>query len=72
METGEIEDLLGETRKKLSDKKVDMMVGNFALEAFDLDTNRVWIVDRNGRQEEVATTFKNRVANKILDAILKI
>jgi phosphopantothenoylcysteine decarboxylase/phosphopantothenate--cysteine ligase len=72
VETGEIEDLLTEVRSKLSKKRVDMIVGNFAEEALDLDTNRVWIVDKNGRQQEVATASKGRVANKILDAILKL
>ena len=72
VETGEIEDLLTEARNKLRTKNADMIVGNFATDAFDLDTNRVWIVDKNGRQHEVATTFKSRVANKILDAILKL
>jgi phosphopantothenoylcysteine decarboxylase/phosphopantothenate--cysteine ligase len=72
VETGEIEDLLVEARTKLKNKKADMIVGNFAHEAFDLDTNRVWLVDKHGRQEEVATTYKSRVANKILDAILTL
>ncbi len=72
VETGEIEDLLAEARRKLETKNADMIIGNFAQEAFDLDTNRVWIVDRYGKQEEVATNFKGRVANKILDAISRI
>lgn len=72
VETGELEDLLNEARAKLKTKNADMIVGNFANEAFDLDTNRVWLVDRHGRQEEVATTYKSRVANKILDAILTL
>ncbi|MBX7145355.1 MAG: bifunctional phosphopantothenoylcysteine decarboxylase/phosphopantothenate--cysteine ligase CoaBC [Oligoflexia bacterium] len=73
VETGEeIENLLGQTRAKLKHKNADMIVGNFAHDAFDLDTNRVWLVDRNGRQQEVATTDKWRVANKILDAILTL
>ncbi len=72
VETGEIEDLITEARGKLKNKNADMIVGNFANEAFDLDTNRVWLVDRHGRQEEVATTYKSRVANKILDTVLTL
>lgn len=72
VETGEIEDLLSELQRKLTSKKADIMIGNFAQDAFDLDTNRVWIVDKNGKQSEVATTFKSRVANKILDAVIKL
>lgn len=72
VETGELPDLLEELRRKLSSKNADLMVGNFAADAFDLDTNRVWLVSRHGRQDEVATTLKERVANKILDAVQRI
>lgn len=72
VETGETEELLGEVRRKLETKGADIIVGNLAQDALEQDTNRVWIVDRNGKQEEVATTFKSRVANKIINAILKL
>lgn len=72
VETGEIDELLAELRRKLETKKTDVMVGNFASEAFELDTNRVWIVDRNGKTGEVTTTFKSRIANKVLDSIIKL
>lgn len=72
VETGEVEELLEEAHEKMRRKKADLIIGNFANEAFDLDTNRVWMIDRTGRQEEVATTFKSRVANRILDAVLRL
>jgi phosphopantothenoylcysteine decarboxylase / phosphopantothenate---cysteine ligase len=72
IETGELPDLLEELQSKLSQKHADLMVGNFAEEAFDLNTNRVWLVDKHGKQEEIASTFKSRIANKILDSILKL
>ena len=72
VETGEIDELLNESREKLKRKSADLIVGNFAEEAFDLDTNRAWIIDKTGRQEEIATTFKSRVSDRILDAILRI
>lgn len=72
VETGELDDLLDQVRSKLENKKSDLIIGNFAEDAFDLDTNRVWLIDRTGRQEEVATTYKSRVANRILDATLRI
>lgn len=72
VETGELDALLGEARGKLERKNADLIVGNFAHEAFDLDTNRVWLVDRLGRQEEVATSQKSRVANAVLDAIVSL
>ena len=70
VETGDLDELLLEVRSKMQRKKTDLMVGNFAQEAFELDTNRVWLIDKHGKQEEVATNFKSRVANKILNAIL--
>lgn len=72
VETGELEDLLVELRRKLESKQADLMVGNFAEDAFGLDTNRVWLMNRNGRYSEVATTFKSRVANRILDVVAKL
>ena len=63
---------LQELENKLSKKKADLMIGNFAEDSFDLDTNRVWLIDRNGRRDEIATSDKHRVADKILDAILRI
>ena len=72
VETGELEDLLPEIRRKMHAKNADLMVGNFAQDAFDLDTNRAWFIDRFGRQEEVATNFKSRVADKLLNAILRL
>ena len=72
VETGEIDELLEEGRRKLDQKNADIIIGNFAEDAFELNTNRVWILDRTGRQERIATTYKSRVATKILDAIRRI
>lgn len=72
VETGETEELLDELRRKIDQKGIDLIVGNLASDAFDLDTNRAWIIQKNGKQEEIATTFKWRIANKVLDAALKI
>jgi len=72
VETGEIDDLLAEARNKLHAKNADLIVGNFAQDALELDTNRAWLVDRHGKQEEIATGYKSRVANKILDAVLRL
>jgi phosphopantothenoylcysteine decarboxylase/phosphopantothenate--cysteine ligase len=72
VETGEIEELLEQLKKKLTAKQADLMVGNFAQDALELDTNRVWLMTRDGNFSEVSTTYKSRVANKILDAVLKL
>ena len=72
VETGEVDDLLDAVRGKLEQKKVDIIVGNFAHEAFESDTNRVWIVNKNGKHDEVAMTYKSRVAARILSAARKM
>lgn len=72
VETGETEDLIDELRRKMEKKNADIIVGNFANDAFDLDTNRAWLIHKDGRQEEIATASKWRVANKILDAAIKL
>jgi phosphopantothenoylcysteine decarboxylase/phosphopantothenate--cysteine ligase len=72
VETGEVEDLLTAVRTKLESKNADLIVGNLAEDAFDKDTNRVWLVDRHGRTDEVATTYKSRIADRIFDALIKL
>lgn len=71
VETGEIDDLLQELEDKLRRKNVDIMIGNLAEDAFELDTNRVWILDKHGKRQQVSTTFKSRVSNKVLDVLAR-
>jgi phosphopantothenoylcysteine decarboxylase/phosphopantothenate--cysteine ligase len=59
-------------RAKLERKQLDLIVVNDALEAgagFDVDTNAVTIMDRDGRQEALPVQSKARVAEAILDAV---
>lgn len=72
IETGEVEDLLEEVRSKIDRKNVDLIVGNLAEDALDKDTNRVWLVDKTGRTDEISMTYKSRVAVKIFDAIKRL
>ncbi len=72
VETGEVEDLLSEVSRKLQEKQVDVVVGNFADEALGNDTSRVWIVNKSGKETEVATSFKNRIAEKIFNNVRKL
>lgn len=71
VETGEIDDLLKELERKLKSKNIDLMVGNFAQDAFGLDTNRVWLLDKDGRRDEITTSEKTHIASKILDAVIR-
>lgn len=71
-ETGDEEELLAYARDKLERKRVDLVVANFAEDGFEKDTNRVWLLSRTGRQEEIATADKEFIAEKIISVALKI
>lgn len=70
VETGGVPALLAEARRKLAVKNADIVVGNLAQDSFDKDTNRVWIVSRDGREEQVETASKSTVARRILDVVV--
>ncbi len=69
LETGDAE---SKGRAKLERKQLDLIVINDALEpgaAFDVDTNRVTILDRKGGRIEIPLKSKREVAAAILDAV---
>ncbi|MDA1096782.1 MAG: bifunctional phosphopantothenoylcysteine decarboxylase/phosphopantothenate--cysteine ligase CoaBC [Chloroflexi bacterium] len=68
----ETEDLLGNAREKLTRKGLDLIVANdvSATDAgFNVDTNRVVILDRAGGQETLPLLSKREVADRILDRV---
>jgi len=69
LETG---DAVSKGRAKLAKKKLDLIVVNDALEpgaGFEVETNRVVILDRDGGEQVVPLAHKRAVADAILDAI---
>lgn len=69
LETG---DAVEKGKAKLARKKLDLIVVNDALESgagFEVDTNRVVIVDRAGGTTNVPLASKRAVADAILDAV---
>jgi phosphopantothenoylcysteine decarboxylase/phosphopantothenate--cysteine ligase len=69
LETG---DAIQKARTKLEGKALDLIVVNDALEpgaGFDVDTNRVAILDREGNARVVPLASKREVAEAILDAV---
>jgi phosphopantothenoylcysteine decarboxylase/phosphopantothenate--cysteine ligase len=69
LETG---DAIQKARTKLEGKALDLIVVNDALEpgaGFDVDTNRVAILDREGSARVVPLASKREVAEAILDAV---
>jgi len=69
LETG---DAMSKGKAKLERKDLDLIVVNDALEpgaGFEVDTNRVAILDRDGGAQVVPLASKRDVADKILDAV---
>jgi phosphopantothenoylcysteine decarboxylase/phosphopantothenate--cysteine ligase len=69
LETG---DAVAKGSAKLERKNLDLIVVNDALEpgaGFEVDTNRVVIIDRDGAQREVPLASKRVIADAILDAV---
>jgi phosphopantothenoylcysteine decarboxylase/phosphopantothenate--cysteine ligase len=68
----ESENLLANAKRKLESKNLDLMVANDITKAdsgFDVDTNRVVLIDRTGKAEELPLMSKREVAEKILDRV---
>lgn len=68
----ESEDLIINARKKLERKRLDMIVANDITAAdsgFDVDTNRVTLIDKSGKTEELPLMSKREVAEIILDRL---
>ncbi|MBE9536844.1 MAG: bifunctional 4'-phosphopantothenoylcysteine decarboxylase/phosphopantothenoylcysteine synthetase, partial [Proteobacteria bacterium] len=68
----ETKDLIENASKKLKGKNLDLIIANNVTEkgaGFDLDTNRVTILDKNGVIEETGLLSKDCIASEILDAV---
>jgi phosphopantothenoylcysteine decarboxylase/phosphopantothenate--cysteine ligase len=66
----ESENLIANAKKKLATKGLDMVVANDITEpdaGFDVDTNRVVIIDKKGKTEELPLMSKREVADRVLD-----
>ena len=68
----ETDDALRGGREKLDAKALDLIVVNNAREAgagFEVDTNRVTLLSRDGAAEELPLLTKDQVADEILDRV---
>ena len=71
----ETDDALHGGREKLESKALDLIVVNDASEAgagFGVDTNRVTLLGRDGREEALPLLSKDEVADEILDRVEKL
>jgi len=68
----ETDDTLDGARQKLAAKDLDLIVVNDATEpgaGFEVDTNRVTFLDRNGGEERLPLLSKSDVADAVLDRV---
>ena len=71
----ESEDIVANARQKLIKKQLDLMVANDITDpksGFGVDTNKVTLIDRDGRVDNLPLLTKREVAGKILDRIAKL
>jgi phosphopantothenoylcysteine decarboxylase/phosphopantothenate--cysteine ligase len=71
----ESEELISNARKKIERKRLDLIVANDITTAdsgFDVDTNRVTLIDKTGNVEELPLMSKREVAEIILDRVVKL
>jgi phosphopantothenoylcysteine decarboxylase/phosphopantothenate--cysteine ligase len=68
----ESENMVANAKKKLKEKRLDLIVANDITQpdaGFDVDTNRVIIIDKKGKTEELPLMSKREVADKVLDRV---
>jgi phosphopantothenoylcysteine decarboxylase/phosphopantothenate--cysteine ligase len=68
----ESENLLAGAKRKLQQKGLDIVVANDITapdSGFDVDTNRVVIIDKKGKTEELPLMSKREVADRVLDRV---
>jgi len=71
----ETADLLENARKKLTEKNLDLIVANDVSRSdagFDVDTNAVRLLFRDGSGEELPLLGKDEVADQLLDRIARL
>jgi phosphopantothenoylcysteine decarboxylase/phosphopantothenate--cysteine ligase len=69
----ESNDIIANAKKKLTNKKLDIIVANDITAAdsgFGVDTNKVIIIDKKGKAEKLPLMSKREVADKILDGVV--
>lgn len=71
----ESEDVVQNARRKLERKGCDLLVANDVSRAdagFDVDTNAVYLLARNGEVEEIPLLSKREIAAQVLDRVEKM
>jgi phosphopantothenoylcysteine decarboxylase/phosphopantothenate--cysteine ligase len=71
----ESEDIIASARKKLETKGLDLIVANDITikdSGFGADSNKVTIIDKNSKVEDLPLMSKREVADRVLDRVAKL
>jgi len=71
----ESQDIVENARRKLEKKQLDLIVANDITDAdsgFGADTNKVTLIDRDGKVETLPLLTKREVADRILDKVVEL
>ena len=71
----ESEDVVANARQKLEKKQLDLIAANDITatdSGFGSDTNKVTLIDRDGKVEDLPLLTKREVADKILDKVVEL
>jgi len=71
----ESQDIVANARQKLEKKQLDIIIANDITDAesgFGVDTNKVTLIDRNGKVDSLPLLTKAEVADKILDRVVEL
>ncbi len=69
----ESEDMIANAKQKLEKKQLDIIIANDITDTssgFGVDTNKVTLIDRDGKVESLPLLTKREVADKILDRVV--
>jgi len=73
--SAETDNLIKNTQEKLKNKNCDLFVANDVTAAgsgFEVDTNKVTLIDKNGNVEELPLMSKREVAERVLDRVAEL
>jgi len=71
----ESQDIVTNARQKLEKKQLDIIIANDITDpssGFGVDTNKVTLIDRDGKVESLPLLTKREVADKILDKVVEL
>ena len=69
-ETGDEDSLIKHAKQKLKTKGCDLIVANLANDSFAKDTNKVFLVNKDGAFEKIPTASKSEIAKEIINKLI--